>query len=84
MRIDQMPDNEITLYLTNIHPEALDLEVREAFGNKNLARHMHFEGFIKDYKKHAGCGWIQFMDREICKNSLEASEIRIRDRNVRL
>lgn len=79
-----MPDSEIVLYLTNIHPEASDLEVREAFGHKNSARHMYFEGFIKENKKHAGCGWIQFMDREIAKNSLEAAEIRVRDRNIRL
>lgn len=84
MRIDQMHDQEIVLYLANIHPEATDLEVREAFGHKNMARHMYFEGFVKDSKRHSGLGWIQFMDREIAKNSLEASEIRVRDRNVRL
>jgi hypothetical protein len=79
-----MTDDNITLYLTNIHPEATDLEVREAFGNKNMARHMYFEGFIKELKRHAGVGWIQFLDRETAKNSLESSELRVRDRIVRL
>jgi len=83
-RIDMMPDDNITLYLTNIHPEASDMEVRDAFGSKNLVRHMYFEGFIKESKRHAGLGWIQFLDREIAKNNLESAELKVRDRCVRL
>jgi len=47
--------------------EASDLEVREAFGHRSIARHMKFEGFQKESKRHAGLGWIQFADKEMAK-----------------
>jgi len=64
--------------------EASDLEVREAFGHRSIARHMKFEGFQKESKRHAGLGWIQFADKEMAKTFLENAEIRIRDRAVRI
>jgi len=64
--------------------EASDLEVREAFGHRSIARHMRFEGFQKESKRHAGLGWIQFADKEMAKTFLENAEIRIRDRAVRI
>jgi len=70
--------------LTNIPQEASDIEVRETFGHRSVARHVKFEGFHKDSRRHAGLGWIQFMDREIAKTFMENAEIRIRDRVVRI
>lgn len=45
---------------------------------------MKFEGYIKESRRHAGVGFIQFGDRTAAKNFLEGAEIKIRDRGVRI